>query len=342
MDKGNHLKHLIFSILFIFITMQNLQAEEDKRSYLSVALQPSKFSKQSYFSEMRDIVEVEDGQAIAIEASSGSVKGVEIDLGAFINTKNQEDKLEGLFASISFGGWFTKVERGSSSGSFRQDGFDEYTRPVSETFENEYTYLVLAKYKANSISFGFGYYEQSMPGYFYLTYESLPTGNQPDKIIDANYSLKVMGIMFQVDAIKSLMRGQESPWVSYFVNSPTRKLYFAWGMEFLTGLGFTGPGDKVESELREEYNVIVEDGFDTRTGWGLFTQMSVELGYYHRGDGWDAALIAGYNYRQVGSIYFGSSNFDDPVGGSNYAVAEDGAGDFVIIHGPFARAVVNF
>jgi hypothetical protein len=309
---------------------------------MSVALQPSKFAKQSYFSEMRDIVQIQDGQAIAIEASAGDVKGVDIDLGAFINTKNNEDKLEGLFASISVGGWFTKVERGSSSGTFNPDGFEEYTRPVNNKFENEYTYLAIAKYMNNSISFGFGYYEQTMPGYFYLTYESLPSGSQPDKIIDPNYSLKVLGPIFQVDAIKSLMRGKDSPWAKMFVNTPTRKFYFAWGMEWLTGLGMTKAGEGLADELKNEYNVTVEEGFDTKSGWGMLIQMSVELGYYHRGDGWDAALIGGYNYRQAGNIYFGSSNFEDPTGGSNAANAEDGAGDFVIIHGPFARAVVNF
>lgn len=334
------MKKLLFSLSLILTS--SVFAEEEPRSYMSVALQPSKFSKESYFSEMEDIVQIEDGQAIAIEASPGRVKGVDIDLGAFINTKNDEDKLEGLFASFSFGGWFTRVERGSSSGSFKQDGFDEYTRPVNNSFENEYTYLVLAKYINNSISFGFGYYQQTMPGYFYLTYESLPSGSQPDKIIDPASKLKIIGGMFQVDAIKSLMRGQDSPWAKFFINTPSSKLYFAYGTEMLTGIGLTSAGDTVEDELKDEYNVTVEEGMDTKAGWGLLIQISLELGYYHRGDGWDAAAIVGYNYRQLGSMYLGSSNFEDPEGGPNAANAENGAGDFTIIHGPFFRGVVNF
>ena len=90
---------LLLSSLLLVLSISTF-AEEESRSYMSVALQPSKFAKQSYFSEMRDIVQIQDGQAIAIEASAGDVKGVDIDLGAFINTKNNEDKLEGLFASI--------------------------------------------------------------------------------------------------------------------------------------------------------------------------------------------------------------------------------------------------
>lgn len=332
----------ILVLNFIALSATLLHAEEEPRSYFSVTQQPSKFSKESYFSEMQDIVQVQDGQAIAIESSPGRIGGIEIDLGAFINTKNEDDKLEGFYGSLSFGGWFTRVEKGSSSGFFTQEGFEEYTRPVNNTFENEYTYLVLAKYIGNSGSFGFGYYKQTMPGYFYLTYESLPSGSQPDKIIDAEYNLKIIGGLFTFDSIKAILNNDSTAFATMLYEGKKQKVFFGLGMELMMGIGMTSPGDTVESELKNEYNVTVEEGFETKVGWGVLIQMSLETGYVYQGDNWDAALIAGYSYRQLGNVYLGSSNFDDPTGGPNNAVAEDGAGDFTIIHGPFFRGVVNF
>lgn len=329
--------------LLVSLSFQNkTSANEDAKRYLSVTIQPSKFSKESYFSEMQDIVQIQDGQAIAIEASPGDIKGMDIDLGALINSKNEEDKIEGIYGSLSFGGWFTRVEKGSSSGVFGTEGFEEYTRPLNKNFENEYTYLVLAKYMANSISFGFGYYKQTMPGYFYLTYENGASGSQPEKIIDPNYELKIIGGMFTVDSMKSLLRDDNAPFASFIINTPKTKLFYGLSMEMLTGLGFTSASDGVKTELKDEYNVIVEDGMDTRTGWGLFIQMAVEMGYLHRAGSWDIGLVAGYSFRELASMYLGSTNFDDPTGGSNHATAEDGAGDFLIIHGLFLRGLINF
>ena len=106
---------ILLLVLMLFSFTSN--SEEEVLRYFSISLQPSKFSKESYFSDMQDIVEIKDGQAIAIEASPGRIAGFDIDLGALLNTKNSEDKVEGIYGSISVGGYFTKVEKGNSNGT---------------------------------------------------------------------------------------------------------------------------------------------------------------------------------------------------------------------------------
>lgn len=334
----------------------------DTNSFYAISRQSTMFLKDTNFGDMAEIFDYEEGVSYSVETSPPPLADIEFSFGAALNERRKGNSiLESVFFGISKGGWYTRVETGGVKGTLTSDSVNHSTilRPNDLNAEAKIKFITFGKYFNRGLQFGFAYYRLEQPGLWTLSYKRDDSGiandgvgTFPDQMIDKDYSFTILGLHLGIDNLKAIMKNQGSPLAIKFINTATDKLYLAWDIDLVWGLGLVKPGAGLSDRLNEATlspnfpsvapGARIVSGAETNKSVATIINYNLSFGYVRKVSTNYIALAGGINGRIVSQVLGDEYDLDDEPANNNEAHIDNREGDFAISWGPFVKLALSF